>query len=113
MIIYVAANRVKSMSKGSSLRHARPIFEAPMRTARFPESWLDALFGESLLIVPDTNVLRQGMNSAVRGNKRGVPRNALGSYSSDTLKAIAGCPFPRIANPSRFEMVRLQTNIPS
>lgn len=45
---------------------------APDENGAFPGTWLGLLLGEPIIIVPDTNVLRQDIDSACRRNSRGV-----------------------------------------
>ncbi len=44
----------------------------PDEQGAFPGTWLDVLFDEPIVIVPDTNVLRQDIDSACRRNGRGT-----------------------------------------
>ncbi len=44
----------------------------PDENGAFPGTWLNLLFDEPIVIVPDTNVLRQDIDSACRRNGRGV-----------------------------------------
>jgi len=44
----------------------------PTPSGAFLGSWLEGLFGESLLVVPDTTVLRNDINHACESGRRGV-----------------------------------------
>lgn len=52
--------------------HVAADIEGPDEYGAFPGSWLHILFGEPLLIVPDTNVLRQDLDWACNRDRRGV-----------------------------------------
>ena len=53
--------------------------DGPNEYGAFPGTWLGMFLGESLLIVPDTNILRQDIDSAVKANRRGVLVSAANS----------------------------------